>query len=93
MTALIIIDLTIINKDKLAMYSAEAAKTLITYDGEFLAKGPIALLHGESAFTTKAIIQFPTKDKALNWYNSTEYQAIIPLREEGMISQFHLINQ
>jgi len=93
MTALIIVDLTPNNKDKLAAYSAEAAKTLITYGGEFLAKGPIVPLHGESAFSTKVIIQFPSKEKAMNWYESKEYQAIIPLREEGMISQFHLIAQ
>jgi len=93
MTALIIVDLTPTNKDKLAAYSAEAAKTLITFDGEFLAKGPIAPLHGESAFSTKVIIQFPSKEQAINWYESKEYQAIIPLREEGMISQFHLIAQ
>lgn len=93
MTALIIVDLTPIDKNKLAAYSAEAAKTLITYDGEFLAKGSIAPLHGESAFTTKVIIQFPSKEKALSWYNSQEYQAIIQLREEGMTSQFHLIAQ
>ena len=91
MTALIIVDLTPINKDKLTAYSAEAAKTLIAYDGEFLAKGPIDPLHGESAFTTKVIIQFPSKENAVNWYNSPEYQAVIPLREEGMKSQFHLI--
>lgn len=93
MTALIIVDLTPINQDKLAAYSAEAAKTLITYDGEFFAKGPITPLHGESPFTTKVMIQFPSKEKALNWYNSKEYQLIIKLREEAMISQFHLISQ
>ncbi|OUR63755.1 hypothetical protein A9Q74_00200 [Colwellia sp. 39_35_sub15_T18] len=93
MTALIIVDLTPINKDKLAAYSAEAAKTLVTYQGEFLSKGPIVSLHGKSAFTTKVIIQFPSSEKALNWYNSEEYQAIIPIRDAGMESQFHLIAQ
>jgi uncharacterized protein (DUF1330 family) len=93
MTALIIVDLTPIDKEKLTEYSAEAAKTLITFNGEFLAKGSILPLHGESAFTTKVVIQFPSKEKALNWYNSPEYQAITQLREEGMTSQFHLIAQ
>jgi uncharacterized protein (DUF1330 family) len=91
MTALIIVDLTPINKDKLDVYSAEAAKSLIKYEGEFLSKGSIVPLHGGSNFTTKVIIQFPSKVKALDWYNSTEYQLIIPIRDEGMISQFHLI--
>jgi uncharacterized protein (DUF1330 family) len=93
MTALIIVDLPLIDKEKLNAYSTDAAKTLITYNGEFVAKGAIVPLHGESAFTTKVVIQFPSKEKALNWYNSPEYQAITQLREKGMTSQFHLIAQ
>jgi len=93
MTALVIVDLTPINKEKLTAYSAEAAKTLVTYGGEFLAKGAIIPLHGKSEFTTKVVIQFPSKQNALDWYNSDKYQEIIQLREDGMTSQFHLIDQ
>jgi uncharacterized protein (DUF1330 family) len=39
----------------------------------------------------KAVIEFPDKESAINWYNSAAYQAIIPLREQGMHSQFHLV--
>lgn len=92
MSALIIIDLTPTDKDKLSAYSAMAADTLIAYGGEFLAKGAIEALHGESAFQTKVVIQFPDKDSAINWYRSDAYQQIIPIRDQGMNSQFHLIN-
>jgi len=92
MTALIVVDLTLINKDKLALYSAQAAETLISYEGEFIAKGPITSLHGGNDFSTKVIIQFPSKEHATDWYNSSEYQAIIPLREQAFSSQFHLIS-
>ncbi|MFT7185779.1 MAG: hypothetical protein ACI84K_001162 [Pseudohongiellaceae bacterium] len=91
MTALIIVDLTPINTDLLSAYSAEASKTLLPYEGEFIAKGPIEKLHGKLEFTTKVVIQFPDRDKAINWYNSKAYQEIIPLRDRGMVSQFHLI--
>jgi len=92
MSALIIIDLTPTDKDKLSAYSAMAADTLIAYGGEFLAKGAIEALHGESAFQTKVVIQFPDKDSAINWYRSDAYQQIIPTRDQGMNSQFHLIS-
>lgn len=91
MIALIIVDLSPIDKEKLNRYSAMAAETLIHYDGKYLAKGSIESLHGDAAFQAKVIIQFPTKDQALNCYNSEAYLAIIPLRDQGMCSQFHLI--
>jgi uncharacterized protein (DUF1330 family) len=91
MSALIIVDLTPTDKDKLTTYSTAAAETLIPYGGEFLAKGPIETLHGESIFNMKVVIQFPDKENAINWYNSAAYQAVIPTRDQGMQSQFHLI--
>ncbi|VAW53647.1 hypothetical protein MNBD_GAMMA05-1175 [hydrothermal vent metagenome] len=91
MSALIIVDLTPTDKEKLSTYSAMAVETLVPYGGEFLAKGPIEILHGESAFQTKVVIQFPNRDSAVNWYNSAAYLAIIPTRDLGMRSQFHLI--
>jgi len=91
MTALIIVDLTPTNKDKLSAYSTMAADTLVPYGGEFLVKGTIEALHGKSAFKTKVIIQFPDRDSAINWYHSDAYQQIIPTRDQGMDSQFHLV--
>lgn len=91
MTAFIIVDLTVKNKDLLSEYSALAAQTLIPFDGEFIAKGAIESLHGESAYTTKVVIQFPSRENAQNWYQSKDYQQIIPIRDEAMNSQFHLV--
>ncbi|MFT7287581.1 MAG: hypothetical protein ACI87W_001695 [Halieaceae bacterium] len=91
MTALIIVDLTPTDKDKLSSYSSMAADTLAPFNGEFIAKGPIESLHGESAFQIKVVIQFPDRDSAVAWYESEAYQKIIPVRNQGMDSQFHLI--
>ena len=91
MTALIIVDLTPTNKEQLSLYSTRAAETLIPFGGEFIAKGAIETLHGDSAYQTKVVIQFPDHDSAINWYHSDAYQQIIPTREQGMQSQFHLV--
>lgn len=91
MTCLVIVDATPTDPSRLAQYKEQAAETLKPFNGEFIAKGEIEVLHGESAHVTKAVIQFPDKDSARNWYNSDAYQAIIPLRNEGMSSQFHLV--
>lgn len=75
----------------MAEYSQLAAKTLQNYGGQFIAKGPIESLHGESPYTMKAVIEFPDKHSAKSWYTSEAYQAIIPLRNKGMESQFQLV--
>ena len=89
MSALIIVDLTPTDKERLSTYSVLAADSLIAYSGEFIAKGPIEVLHGEMSYSTKVVIQFPDRESAENWYNSEAYQAIIPTRDQGMNSQFH----
>jgi len=92
MKTLIIVDLTVLNKEKLAQYSALAAETLTAFSGQFIAKGTIEVIQGRAEFKAKAVIEFPDKESATNWYNSAEYQAIIPLREMAINSQFHLLS-
>lgn len=92
MNAYVVVDLTPQDKEKMQQYSAAAAATIAEYQGEFIAKGAIeALGQNELSFSTKVIIQFPNKEKALAWYQSDAYQKIIPLRDQGMKSQFHLV--
>lgn len=91
MTCLVIVDLTPIDKVQLGKYSEQAAKTVAAFDGHFIAKGAIEALHGEASHPMKAVIQFPDKETARNWYQSEIYQALIPQRELGMNSQFHLL--
>ena len=84
MTALIIVDLIPSDEDQLSTYSALAAKSLLPFGGEFVAKGKIEILHGKSAFQKKVIIQFPDRASAIGWYNSESYQQIIPIRDAAM---------
>jgi len=92
MSAFIIVDLTPTDPEKAQAYGASAATTIARYDGEFVVKGAIEPLSGGSHHQTKAIIQFADREAALNWYQSDEYQALIPLRDQGMDSTFHLVS-
>jgi len=91
MKSLIIVDFTPIDQTHLTQYAQLAAQTIESLGGQFIAKGPIETLHGQSTHTMKAVIEFKDKDTARNWYNSEAYQAIIELRNQGMDSQFHLV--
>jgi len=91
MAAYIIVGFTPKDTDKLQQYGASVPTTLAKYSGEILTKGPVEKLHGDFAHKIQVVIAFPSRENALGWYQSEEYQALIPLRDMGMDSQFQLI--
>ena len=91
MSAYIIVGTTPKDLDSLQQYGALVPATLAKYSGEILIKGPVEQLHGDFNYKAQVIIEFPSKDEALNWYNSDEYQALIAIRNKAMNSQFQLI--
>ena len=91
MTSLVVVDLTIKDKEKMTKYSSLAGDTIKPFNGHYVHKGKIDVLKGKTEYDTKVIIQFPNTESALSWYNSEAYQEIIPLREDAMECQFHLI--
>lgn len=91
MSAYVIAIFTPQDLDKLREYSTLAAPTIAKYSGEMLIKGQADILHGSATDTMTAVIQFPSKELAIAWYASAEYQAIISVRDAGMDSQFRVI--
>jgi len=91
MPAYITVGLTPTDADKLQQYGASVPPTLAKFSGEILVKGPVQILHGDFPHKVQVIISFPSREKALDWYNSDDYQALIPTRNQGMDSQFQLI--
>lgn len=73
------------NPEKLKEYSELAAPTVAKHGGEPIVKGKVAgLLTGEGIDAKMVVtFKFPDIEAIDQWYNSEEYQAIIPLRDEG----------
>ena len=92
MSAYIIVGFNPTNPEKLQQYGASVAATLASYKGEVIARGPVAeQLHGSFDYKMQVVLAFPSQEKASAWYHSDEYQALIPVRDAGMESQFQLI--
>lgn len=91
MPAYVVVEFTPKDKDKLQQYGASVPSTLALHSGEVVARGPLEQLHGHCGHQMQVIIAFPSKEKATAWYHSAEYQAIVPLRDAGMDSQFQLV--
>jgi uncharacterized protein (DUF1330 family) len=91
MPAYITVNFTPVDKEKMQQYGAAVPATLATYTGEYLVKGPAEQLLGDTGFQMQVILVFPTKELATGWSQSPEYQALVPIRDAGMRSQFQLI--
>ena len=66
------------NQDMFAKeYASKVADTLKPFEGKFLVRTPNKLVKEGDEKSLTVVIEFPSKDKALGWYNSSEHQKIV----------------
>jgi uncharacterized protein (DUF1330 family) len=84
MSAFVIATAKIKDAAKFAEYGQKAGPTIAKFGGELLCRGKFgASLDNASAHDAGAVILFASRATASDWYESPEYQAIIPLRNEA----------
>ena len=93
MTTLMIIDLKVKDPNKLKEYSDQTPEILKKFQGELVVKGKSHHVYGETGnlFDTTVVFEFPSKEFALDWYNSAEYQALLSVRDEAFDSSFKIV--
>jgi uncharacterized protein (DUF1330 family) len=92
MPAFVVVLAKIKNPEKLAEYSKAAGPIVAQYGGKFTTRAPIVeSLTKNAEFNRFVMIEFPNPDAPRTWYNSPEYQALIPLRDEGAEMIFSLV--
>lgn len=90
MSAFFIATSEVLNLDKFQQYGQLAGKSISGYDGELVLKGKKDSVITEinpqhhNPHQAVGVIAFPSMELLNNWYNSAEYQALIPLREEAV---------
>ena len=90
MSAYVVVHGTVKDADKMQEYGAGAGPTLAAHGGELVSRGPSEVLAGASPHQLLVVLKFPSRQNALDWYNSAAYQAVIPIREQAMDAVFVL---
>lgn len=84
MTAYLIGHVTVKDPAKWQRYRESVPATLAAWGGEVVLRGRrVAVLAGAHAQTDAVVLRFADAATASSWYNSPEYQALAPLREEA----------
>jgi uncharacterized protein (DUF1330 family) len=66
-------------------YADKVAPIIAKHGGRYIVsdKNP-ELREGEFPFVRLVVVEFPSVEAARGWYDSPEYQAIIPIRRRGI---------
>ena len=84
MSACVIGHITVKDEEKWAQYRAQVPATLAPWGAELLFRGQRAdILAGQHEHLDTVVIRFPDADTVDAWFNSPEYQALIPLRQQA----------
>ncbi len=90
MSAYIVVHATVLDPDKMQEYAGVAGPTVSSHGGKVVCRGPSEMISGESPHQIMVVIKFANRQAAKDWYNSSEYQAIIPTRIAAIDSVFFL---
>ena len=73
----IIAQIDIQDREKYAQYEAGFMDVFTSYKGKLLSVDEnVSLLEGQWPATRTVLIEFPSKEEALAWYESQEYQSL-----------------
>ena len=76
-----------------AEYRKRVPATVEAFGGKFIVRGGgLTLLEGEWPHPRLVIIEFPSRDAAEGWYNSSEYQKIIELRLSSTVANLIIVD-
>ena len=77
------------NPEMFETYRSQVMPTIEKHGGKFLVRGgTFTALEGEMPFERIAMLEFPSRKAAEDWYNSPEYQRILPFRLNATRCQF-----
>jgi len=84
MAAYLIGHITVKNPDKWKIYVEGVRKSLIAFEAEVVFRGKrAAVLAGEHPHESTVVIKFSDQTTLQQWFNSNEYQGLIPNRNEA----------
>ena len=77
-------NITIKDQEKWSQYRSKVSETLRPWGGELVYRGKKALvLAGNNNHTDNVVIRFQNIESLNGWFNSKDYQSLIPLRNKA----------
>lgn len=92
MTAYVIAQFTVTNAEGFEAYRRAAPPIVEAFGGRVLVHGgTIASIEGEIDRQRMFVLEFPDKNAAERFYNSPEYQEVLPLRRNNTVGTVSIV--
>jgi uncharacterized protein (DUF1330 family) len=92
MAAYVIVDSNVHDPERIKAYGAKVGATIKAHGAKPLVNGgAIEVLEGDWNPTRLVMLEFADADAARAWYNSPEYQEILPIRLEAANDKLLLV--
>lgn len=92
MPAYVVVDVEVTDSQEYAQYRAQAPPVIAKYGGRYIVRGG-AVEHMEPGwdFHRFVMLEFPSVAAAKKWYNSPEYQKLLPVRKRTTRSRLAIV--
>ena len=82
----------VLDAEKLQRYLDAVSPTIERYGGRYhVVSGPGEVLEGEWRPPALVVFEFPSRERALRWWNSDEYAPLKALRREAAVYNMVLV--
>ena len=93
MPAYVIYQGQVSDPEQYEVYKAKAAPWIIESGGRYIVRGgDVEVLEGEAPAGRTVVLEFPTKQAAIDWYRSDEYTEIRKLREGAATARMYVVD-
>ena len=93
MSAFVLVEVNIQDPVVYEEYKKLTPVSVEAYGGKLVIRGnPVQVMEGEWNYDRMVLLEFPTKEIAIEWYNSKEYQKAKKIREKAASANFFIVD-
>ncbi len=93
MSAYVIYQGEILDQQRYDRYKEKAAVSIANGGGRYVVRaGEVHLLEGDAPPGRTVVLEFPTRQAAMDWYYGEEYTEVRKIREGAAITRMYIID-
>ncbi len=88
-----IVDVDVTDPERYSEYTGPVPESIAKHGGRFLVRGGACeVLEGDWQPRRLVVIEFPSKEAALRWYHSDDYQELAKIRWSAATANFLVVD-
>jgi uncharacterized protein (DUF1330 family) len=92
-TAYVIYQGEVLDPERYDEYKAKAAVSIAAAGGRYIVRGgDVEVLEGDAPAGRTVVLEFPTRQAAIDWYEGDEYSEIRKIREGAARARMYVVD-